>query len=685
MSRPITRPATTLPRTASYTVNTQTRVLDTEAGRILCLADIRGRISTLNELAEETKANAIIHTGDFGFFESSSLDRINDRTLRHLIQYSPLIAPAQRNSLLQQETTTASIRNAVVSSPTHLLSEFPLLLSGTIKLSVPVYTVWGACEDVAIIEKFRAGQYEIPNLNILDEATTRCIDVGGIKLRLFGLGGALVPHKLFDNGEGEATIAGGSGVMWTTALQIGELIDTAQRVFDQTETRLLVTHAAPGREGLIAQLALILKADLTISAGLHFRYASSYNEFSVQNDLDGFRRKLLTGKDSFDKVWENVKPQVEAVIDENQRILLDKVLALIERIPATGPSHGQSVGEESSWKNCWNWNLCDAANGHLVLDIKGGRVSAELKSQGFNYAYRRTVTPTTSAPTPHSVTSALPQQQQTKPTTPVPGAISQSNGTPINVATSPAPPSQPESVNGSVRAANGTPPGSDTARDRQQAKKQQRREKEKERKKEDKDAEADKQHQPKASTSSAVPSQDQETATPFSPTDSNNGARTPTGTRPKRQHHPWTLFIKLPGPCTDMDIREFFQDAKDGITAIKFPNSHFGRARVAFIEFGDEEAMKGGLAKHAEKLKDQVINVTIADERERERPSDRGGFGGRGGGRGGRGGGFAQRAAAQAGLVRPSSRNAPRRTENGDANNKLAGSNDGPAPAPKES
>ena len=31
-------------------------------------------------------------------------------------------------------------------------------------------------------------------------------------------------------GEGHATIAGGGGTMWTTALQIGELIDTAQRV-----------------------------------------------------------------------------------------------------------------------------------------------------------------------------------------------------------------------------------------------------------------------------------------------------------------------------------------------------------------------------------------------------------------------------------------------------------------------
>ena len=147
--------------------------------------------------------------------------------------------------------------------------------------------------------------------------------MGGVKLRLLGLGGAVVMHKLFDNGEGRTTIAGGQGTMWTTALQIGELVDTAQRVFDQTETRLLVTHASPGREGIIAQLALILKADLTISAGLHFRYASSYNEFSVQADFEAFRRKLVAGKEGFDKVWESVKTQVDNVIDESQRVRAD--------------------------------------------------------------------------------------------------------------------------------------------------------------------------------------------------------------------------------------------------------------------------------------------------------------------------------------------------------------------------
>lgn len=57
-------------------VNTQTITLDTAAGRILCIADIRGRLSGLNDLAREAGAKAIIHTGDFGFFGEYSPLRV---------------------------------------------------------------------------------------------------------------------------------------------------------------------------------------------------------------------------------------------------------------------------------------------------------------------------------------------------------------------------------------------------------------------------------------------------------------------------------------------------------------------------------------------------------------------------------------------------------------------------------
>lgn len=216
-------------------------VIDGPGGRILCIADARGSLSTLNKLAAEHKAQAIIHTGDFGFYNNDSLERISDRTLRHLVQYSSLIPQPLRNKLLSADpsvrgptgvpaTATTNMRSLITADPNPLLSEFPRLLDGTLKFDVPVFTVWGACEDVAILERFRVGEYRVQNLQVLDEATTRAIEVGGVRLRLFGLGGAVVMHKLFDNGDGAATIAGGQGTMWTTLLQIGELVDTAQKV-----------------------------------------------------------------------------------------------------------------------------------------------------------------------------------------------------------------------------------------------------------------------------------------------------------------------------------------------------------------------------------------------------------------------------------------------------------------------
>ena len=280
------------------------------------------------------------------------------------------------------------------------LSELPQFLNGQLKLNVPVYTVWGACEDVQVLEKLRSGEYKVENLFIIDEAHSRLLDVGGVKLRLLGLGGAVVMHKLFDNGEGRSTIAGGQGTMWTTLLQMGELIDTANRVYDPTETRVFVTHASPAREGLLNQLSVSLKADFSISAGLHFRYGSSYNEFSVNPTLDHYRGKLAASKASFDDVWQTVKGEVEPAVSENepQQRLLHYALDLVSKMPVVangGNPFGGQVGapgsgqiDESAFKNMWNFNLADAAYGWLVLDIDGGRIGTEMRAQGFNFAHR---------------------------------------------------------------------------------------------------------------------------------------------------------------------------------------------------------------------------------------------------------------------------------------------------------
>ncbi len=283
------------------------------------------------------------------------------------------------------------------------LSELPQFLNGSLKLDVPVYTVWGACEDVRVLEKFRSGEYKVDKLHIIDEARSMLLEIGGVKLRLLGLGGAVVMHKLFDNGEGRTTIAGGQGTMWTTLLQMGELVDTANRVYDPTETRIFITHASPAREGILNQLSVTLKADFSISAGLHFRYGSSYNEFSVNPTLDHYRGKLAASKASFNDVWETVKGEVQPAISQNeaQQNLLQNALGIVDKMPSTalggnpfggpvGGANAAGVGQvdESAFKNMWNFNLADAAFGWLVLEVQDGRIGTEMRAQGFNFAHR---------------------------------------------------------------------------------------------------------------------------------------------------------------------------------------------------------------------------------------------------------------------------------------------------------
>jgi hypothetical protein len=38
-----------------------------------------GNLRSLNELAKAAKADYILHTGDFGFYDEGSLDRIADK------------------------------------------------------------------------------------------------------------------------------------------------------------------------------------------------------------------------------------------------------------------------------------------------------------------------------------------------------------------------------------------------------------------------------------------------------------------------------------------------------------------------------------------------------------------------------------------------------------------------------
>jgi len=76
--------------------------------------------------------------------------------------------------------------------------------------------------------------------------------------------------------------------------------------------------------------------------------------------------------------------------------LLQNALSVVNRLPPSlhdrqddGSNSSQTDVEEQGFKNMWNFNLPDAAFGWVILDVHQGRISAETKAQGFNFAYRK--------------------------------------------------------------------------------------------------------------------------------------------------------------------------------------------------------------------------------------------------------------------------------------------------------
>lgn len=634
-------------------------------------------------MVKDASAKAVIHTGDFGFLDGASPTRMAARILRHILSYSPLLDSSTRASALAlaHGPELFKLLDPEPSKPSSFkLSQLGSLLKGEIKFSVPVYTVYGPVEDVRVLEKFRTGEFEVENLMILDEALTRSLEVGGVKLRLFGLGGGVTMHKIFDNGEGNATIAGGGGTVWATALQIGELVDTAEKVFDPTETRVLVTHGAIGREGLLSQLAMVLKADLTISGSLHFRVVGSFNEFGVHSDIDSFRAKLSKSRNSFWDVYESAKAQLDKSIAADQKEFLQKALQVAQKSPSP-----KGEDDDQHWKNRWNWSLSEAAYGHMVMSIKDGRVSSETYSQGLNFGYRRHKA--AAQPSTHSNASIAPSSS-TRPEVVVPArpiappaqvpstespAASVKTVAPIAApVTSPA--VIPRSTPPTAPAANANAPPARTERktsnrfENAESKEPwvkpgadavDRNGKRRKNGKEGPDGvksppykkeltskpvatkpDADKENVPEVKEGKPDEESKETEATATT-----EGTETKAnGERPvKNPFNPHTLYVKgLPLDCTSDQLKSAWkEDIREKMTRIKIPTDIAGKPkRFAYIEFANEEDVQSALNTHEEILNGSTINVSVSNPPVSSGPG--GGFRGRGGfgmrGRGGFGG-----------------------------------------------
>ena len=67
--------------------------------RYLLLSDTHGKLGIINGLAAKVRADAVIHAGDFGFYNDESYERISNRELRLHITHSDLETEAKTEIL----------------------------------------------------------------------------------------------------------------------------------------------------------------------------------------------------------------------------------------------------------------------------------------------------------------------------------------------------------------------------------------------------------------------------------------------------------------------------------------------------------------------------------------------------------------------------------------------------------
>lgn len=302
--------------------------------RLLLLSDTHGHLESIDRLAREARADAVVHAGDFGFYDDDSADRLESRELFLRVVHSDLPAEAKKRAKkLGGDALRRFIR-----------TELPLSdLGGWLRegkgFALPTFAVWGNHEDGAVVAELLAGRRRVPNLTLIGSARLG-------PFRFFGLGGNVLPGALDD-----VPLDGGRGKIRATARDLAALLDAAPPRA-AGEVRVLVTHVSPGKVPLVGLLAAALDADVTISGHMGSPLGCVWDDFAVREPAEAEDRLAAAA----------------AALPEPLRA----------RLPV--PSGGE--GRARWYRGTFHVNLPDAPEGHAVLELAGDRLRLETVSHG---------------------------------------------------------------------------------------------------------------------------------------------------------------------------------------------------------------------------------------------------------------------------------------------------------------
>ncbi len=323
--------------------------MDLEMRRILLISDTHGKLDTINEKVSQTKADFVIHAGDFGFYDEQSLTRLSSRELRLLISHSPFWRQYQIDKQSNREVLIDIVKKH------QLLGDFPDYISGKKQFSVPIYAVWGNHEDVQVLKNLRK-ELKIHNLHLLDENHYYEFHrEENLEFSLYGLGGNfLTTNKLFDK-----PIAGNGGKVWSTLHQFGVLYN---HVKHKNKPSLFVSHVSPGKEPLLTRLILHFMPNFWISGHMGAPFACIWNQFTIHEMEEALN-------------WLTVDT---VFIEEQYKLghLSEEAILAYEIIK-------REIPKSDDWfKKMWNINLPDAKDGHAILIVEDERFSLETYANG---------------------------------------------------------------------------------------------------------------------------------------------------------------------------------------------------------------------------------------------------------------------------------------------------------------
>jgi predicted phosphodiesterase len=330
--------------------------------KVLLVTDTHGKLDVLNDLAAENSADAIIHAGDFGFYDEGSVGRLSERELKLRIVHSDLSRSDKENVLSKSNHDQREFVHA------HLpLSDLPHFLSGESRFETPIYAVWGNHEDVEVVKRFYDGRYMVDGLHVLHDQASFHLE----GLHIFGLGGNfLVGKKLFHE-----PIAGGGGRIWSVLGQYIRLLETVRANTQAGEKRILVSHVSPGKEAFVTLMGIHAACDLIVSGHMGPPFSMMWNDFAIRDPEEAESRVRQRLSD--------VERAYEALDFKDKDCYIDAISHLAN-LPDDRILRGRGQNVPAWYLNMFNVNLSDMSNGYALLETDGDTWKVDARCVSLN-------------------------------------------------------------------------------------------------------------------------------------------------------------------------------------------------------------------------------------------------------------------------------------------------------------